>query len=102
MYDVNKLEVANPTNAVSYEYILTIKNWRNTAEATQLTPSTDNVYMGSSVFISLVQKHSAPIAGSFKLSVNNVPLNSSGTSTTFNFNADYSIQDALNSYYKSS
>ncbi len=89
MYDQNKIEVLDPLNAITYEYILTVKNWRNTAEATQLIPSTDAVYLGSSVYIALIQRHSAPIAGTFKLSINNSPLISSGTSTIFNYNSYY-------------
>jgi hypothetical protein len=89
MYDQNKAEVFNPTNAMTYEYTLTIKQWRNIFEATQIIPSTDAVYLGSSVFIALIQRHSTPIAGTFKLSINNTPLYSSGTNTVFNFDAYY-------------
>lgn len=101
MYTSTKTVTLNATTAVYYEYLITIKRWRDTsAVATTVLPFVEAAY-SSSVTISLKQSHSPPISGTFKLHING-----NGVSVNGNLNIGYdvyegSLSSGINSLYRS-
>jgi hypothetical protein len=97
----------NPTNVAGsiqgYEYIITLNRYRPTTPL-PFTRSTALVAgsVSASLTIARTSTHSAPLAGTFNLLINNVPLALDSGNTNIPFNVDLGkIEYYLNQLYQS-
>jgi hypothetical protein len=90
MYTATKAVTLSASNAVFYEYLLTVRKWRDTSLNLAVLPMVEPSTL-TAVSVSLVQKHSPPIAGTFRMfvGINQVGL-LNGTSFS-NFNLPYNL-----------
>jgi hypothetical protein len=85
MYTATKVVTLLASNAVYYEYLLTVRKWRDTSLNLAVFPTVEPSTL-TAVTVALVQKHSAPTAGTFEMfaGINAVGLYNGTSFSTFN------------------